>query len=125
VLHLGDTVWPGWWWRIAERYEAPDVLLAPINGPRVSFPHRQPASHLPAAMEPEQAALAAQLLRADRLIPIHHGGYEVPGLYTPVTQPLERLAAASGRAAPMRSRRDPHRSRRSSPLALALAVRAR
>src|SRR6516165_6547206 len=42
VLHLGDTVWHGWWWRIAERYGAPDVLLAPINGPRVNFPHRQP-----------------------------------------------------------------------------------
>ena len=102
VLHLGDTVWHGWWWRIAERYGAPDVLLAPINGPRVNFPHRQPASHLPAAMEPEQAALAAELLRADRLVPIHYGGYEVPGLYEQVTDPLERLAAASGRAAPMK-----------------------
>ena len=102
MLHLGGTVWHGWWWRIAERYGAPDVLLAPINGPRVNFPHRQPASHLPAAMEPEQAALAAELLRADRLVPIHYGGYEVPGLYEQVTDPLERLAAASGRAAPMK-----------------------
>ena len=78
------------------------MLLAPINGPRVNFPHRQPASHLPAAMEPEQAALAAQLLRADRLVPIHHGGYELPGVYEPVVDPLERLAAASDRATPMK-----------------------
>ena len=43
VLHLGDTIFHGWWWRITERFGAPDVLLAPINGARVSFPHRQPA----------------------------------------------------------------------------------
>jgi L-ascorbate metabolism protein UlaG (beta-lactamase superfamily) len=102
VLHLGDTVWHGWWWRIAERYGAPDVLLAPINGPRVNFPHRQPASHLPAAMDPEQPALAAQLLRADRLVPIHYGGYELPGVYEPVVDPLERAGAASDRATPMK-----------------------
>jgi L-ascorbate metabolism protein UlaG (beta-lactamase superfamily) len=102
VLHLGDTIWHGWWWRIAERYGAPDVLLAPINGPRVTFPHRQPASNKPAAMEPEEAALAAELLRADRLVPIHYGGYEIPGLYEPVVDPLERLTAESGRAAPMK-----------------------
>src|SRR5581483_4084341 len=61
VLHLGDTMWHGWWWRIRERYGPPNVLLAPINGARLSFPHRRPASPLPGAMDPEQAALAAEL----------------------------------------------------------------
>lgn len=102
VLHLGDTMWHGWWWRIGERYGAPDVVLAPINGPRLTFPHRQPASPLPGAMEPEQAALAAELLQADRLVPIHHGGYAIPGVYEPVSDPLERLTAATNRAAPMK-----------------------
>jgi L-ascorbate metabolism protein UlaG (beta-lactamase superfamily) len=102
VLHLGDTMWHGWWWRIRERYGAPDVVLAPINGPRLTFPHRQPASSLPGAMEPEQAALAAELLEADRLVPIHYGGYELPGVYEPVGDPLERLAAATDRATPMK-----------------------
>ncbi len=102
VLHLGDTMWHGWWWRIGERYGRPDAVLAPINGARLALPHRQPASPLPAAMEPEQAALAAELLQADRLVPIHYGGYEVPGVYEPVGDPLERLAAASDRATPMR-----------------------
>ena len=101
VLHLGDTMWHGWWWRIGERYGPPDVVLAPINGPRLTFPHRQPASSLPGAMEPEQAALAAELLHADRLVPIHYGGYEVPGLYEPVDDPLGRLDAATDRATPM------------------------
>lgn len=103
ALHPGDTIWHGWWWRIRERYGPPDVVLAPINGPRLNLPHRQPASVLAAAMDPEQAALAAQLLQANRLIPIHYNGYETPGLYEPVPDPLARLAAATDRATPMRS----------------------
>jgi L-ascorbate metabolism protein UlaG (beta-lactamase superfamily) len=103
VLHLGDTMWHGWWWRIGERYGPPDVVLAPINGPRLTFPHRQPASSLPGAMEPEQAALAAELLQADRLVPIHYGAYDLPGIYEPVPDPLERLTAATDRATPMKA----------------------
>jgi len=102
VLHLGDTMWHGWWWRISERYGPPDVVLAPINGARLTFPHRRPASSLAGALEPEQAAQAAELLQADRLIPIHYGGYDLPGVYEPVGDPLERLAAAIDRAMPMR-----------------------
>ena len=97
VLHLGDTMFHGWWWRITERFGAPDAVLAPINGARVTFPHRRPASPLPAVMEPEQAALAADLLRAERLVPIHYGGYELAGVYEPVPDALERVKAASDR----------------------------
>jgi L-ascorbate metabolism protein UlaG (beta-lactamase superfamily) len=101
VLHLGDTMWHGWWWRIAERYGAPDVVLAPVNGARLSLPHRRPASPLPGALEPEQAALAAELLHADRLVPIHYGGYELAGVYESVPHPLERLDAVTDRATPL------------------------
>jgi L-ascorbate metabolism protein UlaG (beta-lactamase superfamily) len=97
VLHLGDTMFHGWWWRITERFRAPDAVLAPINGARVTFPHRRPASPLPAVTEPEQAALAADLLRAERLVPIHYGGYELAGVYEPVPDALERVKAASDR----------------------------
>jgi L-ascorbate metabolism protein UlaG (beta-lactamase superfamily) len=97
VLHLGDTMFHGWWWRIAERYGAPDAVLAPINGARLTLPHRTPASTLPGAMDPEQAALAAELLGAGRLVPIHYGGYELAGLYEPVPDPLDRLRAVSDR----------------------------
>jgi L-ascorbate metabolism protein UlaG (beta-lactamase superfamily) len=97
VLHLGDTMFHGWWWRIAERFGAPDVVLAPINGARVSFPHRRPPSPLPVAMAPEEAALAADLLRAEQLVPIHYGGYELAGLYEPVPDALERVRSASSR----------------------------
>jgi L-ascorbate metabolism protein UlaG (beta-lactamase superfamily) len=102
VLHLGDTMWHGWWWRIRERYGPPDAVLAPINGPRLTFPHRHPASSLPGAMEPEQAALAAELLQAGRLVPIHYGAYDLPGVYEPVGDPLGRLTAATDRATPMK-----------------------
>ena len=101
VLHLGDTMWHGWWWRIRERYGPPDVVLAPINGARLTLPHRRPASPLPGAMDPEQAALAAQLLQAERLVPIHYGGYEMPAVYEPVRDSLQRVSAATGRATPM------------------------
>jgi L-ascorbate metabolism protein UlaG (beta-lactamase superfamily) len=98
VLHLGDTMFHGWWWRIAERYGTPDAVLAPINGARVAFPHRRPASTLAAVMGADQAALAADLLQAGQLLPIHYGGYAVPGLYEPEPDPLDRLTSTSSRA---------------------------
>lgn len=101
LLHLGDTMWHGWWWRIRERYGPPDVVLAPINGARLTFPHRQPPSRLPGVLDPEQAAHAAEILQADRLIPIHYGAYAFPGMYEPVEEPLERLSSATQRATPV------------------------
>jgi L-ascorbate metabolism protein UlaG (beta-lactamase superfamily) len=98
VLHLGDTMWHGWWWRIAERYGSPDAVLAPINGARLTLPHRQPPSSLPGALDPEQAALAADLLRADGLMPMHYDGYDIPGVYEPVPNAAERVSAACSRA---------------------------
>ena len=53
-------------------------------------------------MDPDQAALAGDLLQADRLVPIHFGGYDLPGIYEPVDHPLERLVAATDRATPMK-----------------------
>jgi L-ascorbate metabolism protein UlaG (beta-lactamase superfamily) len=101
LLHLGDTMFHGWWWRFAERFGTPDVVFAPINGARLRFPHRRPASPLPAALDPEQAALAAELLQAERLVPIHYGGYDLQGVYEPVPDALERVSAASSRTAPL------------------------
>ena len=98
VLHLGDTMFHHWWWNISERFGVPDAVLAPINGARLTFPHRRPASPLPGVMDPEQAALAAMLLRCERLIPIHYDGYVVSGVYEPVPNALQRLTAASPHA---------------------------
>jgi L-ascorbate metabolism protein UlaG (beta-lactamase superfamily) len=98
VLHLGDTMWHGWWWRIAERYGPPDLVLAPINGARLTLPHRSPPSSLPGALDPEQAALATELLRGGRLVPIHYDGYDIRDVYEPVRDAAARVRAASKRA---------------------------
>jgi L-ascorbate metabolism protein UlaG (beta-lactamase superfamily) len=98
VLHLGDTIFHGHWWRMARRHGPFDLVLAPINGAAVDFPHLQPPSPLAATMEPEQAALAGELLGARVVVPIHYGGYEIDPWYRPVADPIPRFeAAASGR----------------------------
>jgi L-ascorbate metabolism protein UlaG (beta-lactamase superfamily) len=95
ALHLGDTVFHGYWWRMARRHGPFDVVFAPINGPAVDFPHLRPASPLAAAMEPEQAALAAELLGAAIVVPIHYDGFEIEPWYRPVPDAAERFAAAA------------------------------
>ena len=98
VLHLGDTRFHGWWWRMARRHGPFDVVLAPINGPAVDFPHLQPPSPLAAAMEPEEAALAGELLGAGRVVPMHYDGYAIDPWYRPLDVAGERFrAAAAGR----------------------------
>jgi L-ascorbate metabolism protein UlaG (beta-lactamase superfamily) len=99
VLHLGDTIFHGYWWRMARRHGPFDVVLAPINGAVVDFPHLQPPSPLAAALEPEQAALAGELLWARTLIPIHYDGFAIDPFYRPVEDPRSRFeAAAAGRS---------------------------
>jgi L-ascorbate metabolism protein UlaG (beta-lactamase superfamily) len=99
VLHLGDTIFHGYWWRMARRHGPFDVVLAPINGAAVDFPHLQPPSPLAAAMEPEQAAISGELLGARTVVPIHYGGFAVDPWYRPVADPLRRFeAAAFGRS---------------------------
>src|SRR5438067_1043209 len=83
VLHLGDTMFHGFWWRMAHRHGPFDVVLVPVNGAVVGFPHRVPASPLPVALDPRQAAQAVRLLGARLAIPIHGEGYEVDGIYEP------------------------------------------
>ena len=105
VLHLGDTVFHGAWWQMARRAGPFDVVFAPVNGAVVSFPHQQPASPLPATMEPEQAALAGELLGADVVVPMHYGGFEFDPFYKPIADARERFERAargwSYRAAPL------------------------
>jgi L-ascorbate metabolism protein UlaG (beta-lactamase superfamily) len=94
VLHLGDTVFHGYWWRMAQRHGPFDLVFAPINGAVVNFPHLQPPSPLAAAMEPEQAAAAAESLEAATVVPMHYGGFEVDPFYLPVAEPLQRFDVA-------------------------------
>jgi len=98
VLHLGDTVFHGAWWQMARRAGPFDLVFAPINGAVVDFPHQQPASPLPAAMEPEQAALAGELLGAKVVVPMHYGGFAFEPHYRPIADARQRFEkAARGR----------------------------
>lgn len=97
VLHLGDTMFHGHWWRMALRHGPFDAVLLPVNGAVVAFPNRTPPSPLPVALDPGQAAIAAELLGARLAIPIHAEGYEVDGVYHPVAGAAQAFAQAAGR----------------------------
>src|SRR3954451_11017021 len=97
VLHLGDTIFHGYWWQMARRAGPFDIVFAPINGAVVDFPPQQPPSPLPAAMEPEQAALAGELLGATTVVPMHYGGFAVEPHYRPIEDALERFERAAQR----------------------------
>lgn len=105
VLHLGDTVFHGGWWQMARRAGPFGVVFAPVNGAVIDFPHQQPPSPLPSVMEPEQAALAGELLGAATVVPMHYGGYAFEGHYRPLPDARERFERAARerpfRAAPL------------------------
>jgi L-ascorbate metabolism protein UlaG (beta-lactamase superfamily) len=97
ILHGGDTLWHGAWWKIAARLGPIDVAFLPINGAVISFPWTQPAAEAPAAMTPEQAVEAARALGAPLLIPIHYGLLHHPDLYREHEDPSAAVVAAGAR----------------------------
>ena len=94
VLHAGDTIFHGSWWSIALRSDPIDVAFLPINGAVCDFPHRQPRSPFPAAMDPRQAAVAAQILGAERVVPMHYDDVHIPPFYVQVDDPSGAFAHA-------------------------------
>lgn len=91
IFHTGDTVFHGYWWRIVNRFGPMDLAFLPVNGPVVDFPLLQPSSPLEAVMTPEQAVVAANILRAKKLVPIHYGSLHRPPIYIEATEVLPRL----------------------------------
>src|SRR3954447_4225872 len=69
ILHLGDTVFHGWWWRIARRPRRSAASRVRASGAVLGFPHRHRPSPYPGALAPEQAAIAARILGAGLAIP--------------------------------------------------------
>jgi L-ascorbate metabolism protein UlaG (beta-lactamase superfamily) len=99
IVHCGDTLFHGFWWRIRMRCGPFDVAFLPVNGALCRFPHRTPASSLGADLDPEQAAVAAALLEAPVAVPIHYDTIHRPPGYAQVDDPAGRFAAAAdGRA---------------------------
>jgi L-ascorbate metabolism protein UlaG (beta-lactamase superfamily) len=81
ILHCGDTMFHGWWWRLASVAGPFDVAFLPINGAVVNFPWRQPPSPYPAAMTAEDAVIAGRLLGARVTVPTHFGGFDLEPFY--------------------------------------------
>ena len=89
ILHGGDTVFHGALWPIASRFKPFDAVFLPINGPICNFPHRQPPSPYPSALDPLGAATAAEILGAKLAVPIHFDEINVDDLYEQVENPGE------------------------------------
>jgi L-ascorbate metabolism protein UlaG (beta-lactamase superfamily) len=99
ILHCGDTTFHGFWWRIRMRCGPFDAAFLPVNGAVCAFPHRTPASPLVAVLDPEQAAVAAELLEAPIAVPIHYDAIHAPPVYAQVDDPARRFTAAAGKRA--------------------------
>ena len=98
IVHCGDTLFHGWWWRAAMRFGPIDVAFLPVNGAVLDFPHRQPPSPLPAAMTPRDAAAAARALGAREAIPIHYDTFQHPPLYTAIEGAADAFLEAAAAA---------------------------
>jgi L-ascorbate metabolism protein UlaG (beta-lactamase superfamily) len=96
ILHCGDTLFHGSWWKIRLRCGPLDAAFLPVNGARCQFPHRTPASPFVADMDPEQAAAAAEILDVVVAVPIHYDTIHAPPVYAQVDDPAGRFAAAAG-----------------------------
>jgi L-ascorbate metabolism protein UlaG (beta-lactamase superfamily) len=96
IFHGGDTIFHGWWWPIRDRCGAIDLALLPINGPTVSLPHRQPPYPFPAALDPQQAASAAQILGAKLAVGIHYDTFQHDPTYVQVKNPTQCFAEEAG-----------------------------
>ncbi|HEV8084161.1 MAG TPA: MBL fold metallo-hydrolase [Chitinophagaceae bacterium] len=72
IIHCGDTLWHGYWRDIANTYGPFDIAFMPINAARLSQ-GKVIDTGIPAVMNPEQAVVAAKLLNAKVVCPIHYG----------------------------------------------------
>ncbi len=95
ILHGGDTLWHGAWWRIAREHGPFAAAFLPANGARLAFPWMTPAADVPACLTPEQAVAAARALGAAELVALHHGVLEHRQAYRPVPDVPAALAAAA------------------------------
>jgi L-ascorbate metabolism protein UlaG (beta-lactamase superfamily) len=94
IIHCGDTIWHGRWWRIAREYGPFDWAFLPINGVIATYPGLEP-SGLPATLTPKQACVAGRILQASKLCPIHYGTFNNPPVYIEQPNLLAALAQAA------------------------------
>ncbi|MEW9700962.1 MBL fold metallo-hydrolase [Paenibacillus sp. SI8] len=92
LIHCGDTLWHGYWWKIKETHGPIDVACLPVNAAVVEFPGLTPSGQ-PIVLSPEQAVAAATVLGVKTLVPIHYKAIHQPPIYRQTPDLLERLEA--------------------------------
>ena len=97
LVHCGDTIWTGAFFRIGQMYGPFDAAFLPINGVT-----QQTGTYAvvdePKTMTPEQAVDAAIALRARRVVPIHYGATSSPA-YQETPDAVARVKSAGAAAA--------------------------
>ncbi|RED61837.1 MBL fold metallo-hydrolase [Cohnella lupini] len=98
MIHAGDTLWHGYWWKMVKAYGEFDAACLPVNGAVTQFPGVTPPSDQPICLTPEQAVMVAEILGAKTLIPIHYKAAHNPPIYTQTPNMMNRLTeSAQGR----------------------------
>lgn len=95
IIHAGDTLWHGYWWKIAEEHGPFDAACLPVNGAVLEIPRLSPPSGQPICLTPEQAVSAAVVLGAKKLVPIHHTAIHCPPVYRQTPDLMDRLTSAA------------------------------
>ncbi|GAX90298.1 MBL fold metallo-hydrolase [Effusibacillus lacus] len=95
IIHCGDTLWHGYWWKIARQHGPIDVACLPVNGAILEIEALPQQSILHACMTPEEAVEAAKLLQANKLVPIHFNTFKNPPYYIETPNLLARLITSS------------------------------
>lgn len=90
IIHCGDTLWHGGWWKIVDKYGPFDIACLPINGAVLNVKGLHEQSTHPACLTPEEAVEAAKLLGA-ALLPIHYGMFDNPPYYCEADNALKRV----------------------------------
>ncbi|MCW3119309.1 MAG: uncharacterized protein JWM28_3391 [Chitinophagaceae bacterium] len=73
LIHCGDTIWHGRFWKIGQNNPQIDYAFLPVNGVIANFEQAGLAfSSIPASLTPEQAVNAGKLMKAKKIIPMHY-----------------------------------------------------
>ncbi|WP_284037244.1 MBL fold metallo-hydrolase [Neobacillus sp. 114] len=91
IVHCGDTLWHGFWWRMEQQYGPIQAACLPVNSPILHVAGLKAQSSLPACLTPEEAVEAAKILSVEYLVPIHYGTFNNPPFYIEAENVVERL----------------------------------
>lgn len=84
IFHGGDTIWHNQFWKLGKENENIDYAFLPANGVVVNFEIiGLEYSPVPASLNLKEAFVAAHLLHAKKLVPIHYGLFSHEKFYIP------------------------------------------